>query len=92
MSITLERYVFFNNAASRDELQAGRVVAIGCGARVVGMLPRALMLEVEGRRVPDIAALLVDWRFTPDRRRMAERRLSPARRALAEMAHQGSPT
>lgn len=93
MSTPMERYVFFNNAASQETLRAAGVVAARCGAKVVGVLPKAILVDVDVHRVPDIAAALKDWKFTPERRRERERRLVPARRAAAERpVHQGSPT
>ncbi|HEY8880302.1 MAG TPA: hypothetical protein VIN03_22220 [Roseateles sp.] len=79
----MERYVFFNNAATLESLQAARSIAVRCGAKVVGTLPRAVLLDVDVHRVPDIAAALPNWQFTPERRRERERRQSAARRAMA---------
>jgi hypothetical protein len=91
MPTTMERYVFFNNAASHDALRAASAVATRCGARVVSVLAKAILIDVDPHRVPDIAAGLTDWQFTPERRKERERRLTPARRAERPV-HQGSPT
>ncbi|MDR7268625.1 hypothetical protein J2X20_001254 [Pelomonas saccharophila] len=81
MSTSTERYVFFNNAADHEAVRKAGAVAAACGAKVVERLPKAILLEVDVLRVPDIAAALADWQFTPERRQTRERRLTPARRA-----------
>lgn len=83
MPAAMERYVFFNNAADGEAVRKAGAVATACGAKVIERLPRALLMEVEVHRVPDIAAALADWQFTPERRQARERRLTPARRAAA---------
>ena len=89
----MERYVFFNHAASPETLRAAGMVASRCGAKVVNVLPKAILIDVDLQRVPDIAAALADWQFTPERRKERERRLVPVRRATVERPlHQGSPT
>ncbi len=83
MSTTTERYVFFNNAVDHEGVRKAGAVAVARGARVIEFLPRAVLVEVDVHRVPDIAAALANWRFTPERRQQRERRLTPARRAAA---------
>lgn len=78
----MERYVFFNNAADREAVRVAGMMATAHGARVVELLPKAVLLDVDVQRVPDIAAALASWQFTPDRRQARERRLTPARRAV----------
>ena len=76
----MERYVFFNNAADREAVRAASMMATAHGARVVELLPKAMLVDVDAYAVPDIAAVLTDWKFTPDRRQARERRLAPVRR------------
>lgn len=83
MSTAMARYVFFNNAADHEAVRKAASVATARGAKVVELLPRAVLMEVDEHRVPDIAAVLTDWQFTPERRQALERRLTPARRAAA---------
>ncbi len=80
MSTSMERYVFFNNGADREGVRRAAVVAAACGARVVEWLPKAILMDVDADSVPDIAALLTDWQFTPDRRQLRARSPMPALR------------
>jgi len=86
MPSPMERYVFFNNAADREAVRAAGARATAHGARVVELLPKAVLIDVDVHKVPDIAAALTNWQFTPDRRQVRERRLAPARRGLASSA------
>ena len=83
MPTPMERYVFFNHAADRESVRKASLIATGHGARVVELLPKAMLLDVDVHKVPEIAAALANWQFTPDRRQARDRRLMPARRAVA---------
>ena len=83
MPTSLERFVFFNHAADGNAVRAAGSIAAAYGARVVEVLPKAILVDVDVHRVPEIAAMLTNWQFTPDRRQARERRLVPARRAQA---------
>ena len=83
MSTSVERYVFFNHAADREGVRRAGILAAALGARVVELLPRAILLDVDVGQVPELAATLTHWQFTPDRRQARERRLTPATRSMA---------
>ncbi|MGM9484054.1 hypothetical protein ACS5PN_22860 [Roseateles sp. NT4] len=83
MSTSMARYVFFNNAADRESVRNAGTIATACGARVVELLPKAVLMDVDVDSLPDIAALLVGWQSTPDRRQLRGRGQASVGRATA---------